>query len=301
MAIVGTEHWVTGSSAHDGAALRLYLWEKRQDGDPAAFSARGKIVLLVHGSRRSGRVAFDLPVALEPGEFTYSFMDALAAEGYDVFSLDLQCYGRSDHHPSGLKVVTEVAAGDIEAAVEHICRLRGVENILLIGWSWGATTTAIYAEHAPSRVRKLVLYGGRVTRLNVADGGPLAVSIAEDFCVATRESATQTLQPKLTEPKVLDAWLAEGDRWDAQAPNGVAADFQTRMPLSDPAKLRMPVLVTYGAEDFQLKQYPAIAQYFGALGASDRHFAAIPNAGHAVHLHHTRERFAKIVLGFLNA
>ncbi len=29
MAIVGTEHWVTGKSAHDGSPLQLYLWEKR--------------------------------------------------------------------------------------------------------------------------------------------------------------------------------------------------------------------------------------------------------------------------------
>src|SRR6185312_12134488 len=97
-AIIGCEHWVTSTSAHDGAPLQLYLWEKRQDLDAAEFTKSGKVVLLVHGSRRSGRVAFDLPVKLAPGEFTYSFMDALALADYDVFSLDLQCYGRSDHH-----------------------------------------------------------------------------------------------------------------------------------------------------------------------------------------------------------
>ncbi|HVG50252.1 MAG TPA: alpha/beta fold hydrolase, partial [Xanthobacteraceae bacterium] len=245
MTTIGVEHWVSGKSAHDGAPLKLYLWEKRQNADAASFAASRKIVLLVHGSRRSGRVAFDLPVPLVPGEFTYSLMDALAADGYDVFSLDAQCYGRSDHHPSGLKVQTEVVAGDIAAAVDYICKLRSVENLLLIGWSWGATTTAIYAEQHPDRVRKIVLYGGRVTRLNVSDGGPLAVSIDEDYCVNTTEVSTLTLQPQLTTPKVLDTWLAEGDRWDPRSPNGVAFDFQTRMPLASPAKLAMPVLVTY--------------------------------------------------------
>ena len=104
MEIVGNEHWVTGKSAHDGSPLRLYVWEKSPERDPTEFSQSGKIVLLVHGSRRSGRVAFDLPVETVPGEFTYSFMDSLAYAGYDVFSLDAQCYGRSDHHPSGLAV-----------------------------------------------------------------------------------------------------------------------------------------------------------------------------------------------------
>ena len=235
--IVGTAHQVVSHSAHDGSKLHVHLWEKRR-GDAAARN--GAAILLVHGSRRSGHVAFDLPVPLAAGEFSYSFMDVLAGAGYDVFSLDLQCYGRSDHHPSGLAVTSEVAAADIGAAVEYICRELGVAAVLLIGWSWGATTTALYAESNPARVRKLVLYGGRMVRLNVADGGPLAVSLDDQFCRNTREVSTLTLQPDLTEPKVLEAWLAEGESWDAESPNGVAADFQTRMPLSDPAKLTMP-------------------------------------------------------------
>jgi pimeloyl-ACP methyl ester carboxylesterase len=299
--IVGEEHQITSKSAHDGTALQLYLWEKREEGDADQLMQSGKVVLLVHGSRRSGHVAFDLPVKLAPGEFTYSFMDALALAGYDVFSLDLQCYGRSDHHPSGLKVTTEVAAADIAAAVTYICKLREVSQVDLIGWSWGATTTAIYAEHHAAKVRKLVLYGGRMTRLNPADGGPLAVPIDTDYTENSRESSVQTLQPQLTEPKVLDSWLAEGDRWDAKGPNGVVKDFQTRMPLSDPKKLTMPCMVVYGAEDFQLKQSAAIAQYFAGLLTKDKTYAIIPDAGHAVHLHRTRERFAKALLGFLDA
>jgi pimeloyl-ACP methyl ester carboxylesterase len=296
MAIAGTEHWVDGTSAHDGARLRLYLWEKR---DAAAPAKDQQAVLLVHGSRRSARVAFDLPVPLAPGEFSYSLMGVLAGRGFDTFALDIQCYGRSDHHPSGLAVTTETAASDIAAAVEYICRLRDVDQVLLVGWSWGATTAAIYAENHPQRVRRLVLYGGRYMRLNVADGGPLAVSIAEHFCVNTTEVSTLTLQPKLTVPKVLETWLAEGERWDPTSPNGVASDFQTRMPLSRPERIAMPVMILYGGEDFQLRQMPAIADYFARLAATDRHFSIVPGGGHAAHLHQTRERFAKILLGFL--
>jgi len=296
----GTEHTVQTKSAHDGKPLNLHLWEKKLSQVTPAQHGK-KVSLLVHGSRRSGRVAFDLPVALDPGEYTYSLMDGLALDGYDVFSLDIQCYGRSDHHPSGLKVTTEIAAADIGAAVEYICQLRNVAQIDLIGWSWGATTTAVYTESHISRVRKLVLYGGRVTRLDPASGGPLAVPIDNDFTANTRESSVQTLQPQLTVPKVLEAWLAEGDRWDAMGPNGVVKDFQTRMPLSDPAKLTLPCMVVYGAQDFQLRQSAAIARYFTEIATDDKLFAVIPDAGHAVHLHRTRERFAKLLLGFLSA
>ena len=49
------------------------------------------------------------------------------------------------------------------------------------------------------------------------------------------------------------------------------------------------------------RQFPAIAQHFAELGTDDRHFAVIPDGGHAAHLHQTRERFAKILLGFLDS
>lgn len=292
MEIIGTEHWLNGTSAHDGAPIRLHLWEKRAGGDTGAFSRNGNIVLLMHGSRRSGHMAFDLSVPTEPGEFTYSLMDALAARGFDVFSLDVQCYGRSDRHPSGLRVTTEVAAADTAVAVDHICGLRGVDKLHLVGFSWSATTAAVYAERTPARIRKLVLYGGRVTRL---EGVP---PVTDDFSRNSDEEAAATLQPHLTEPKVLPIWQAESERWDPKPPNGVMADFQNRLPLSDPAKLTMPILMVYGSEDFQLRAMPAIAQYFAGIATPDRQLVLIPEAGHAVHLHRGRRRFADTLVGF---
>ena len=89
--VSGVEHWV------EHAGLKLYVWEK-YFGSPA-----GKpVVVLAHGSATAGRESFDLQV---PGKPSYSLMDVLAREGFDVFALDTRGFGRStrpEGHISGM-------------------------------------------------------------------------------------------------------------------------------------------------------------------------------------------------------
>src|SRR5205807_8286943 len=107
--IAGAEHWVQSVSGLDGKPLKLYVWEKRlRAGDPSAFARSGKVVLLAHGAGTPGRIAFDLQVP-EKSAVTYSLMDYLAGQGVDVFTVHYPNYGRSDHHPGGLRVPTDVA------------------------------------------------------------------------------------------------------------------------------------------------------------------------------------------------
>lgn len=68
------------------AGLKVYVWEKYL-GSPA-----GKpVVVLAHGSATASRESFDLQVQGKP---SYSLMDVLAREGFDVFALDTRGFGR---------------------------------------------------------------------------------------------------------------------------------------------------------------------------------------------------------------
>jgi pimeloyl-ACP methyl ester carboxylesterase len=139
VAIQGTEHAVQSASALDGKPLTLFVWEKRRaDLDVKSFSENGKVVVLAHGAGTPGHVFYDLqvPGAASP---THSLMDYLAARGYDVFTLDYQNYGRSQGHPCGRCVTTQVAANDIKAVVDYVLVQRSVKQVYLLGWSWGAT------------------------------------------------------------------------------------------------------------------------------------------------------------------
>lgn len=300
--IVGIEHWVESKSAHDGSQLRIHVWEKhRAELDPAELAASGRVVVLAHGSRRSGRVAFDLQVPLEPGEPSYSLMDVLAHAGFDVFSVDVQNYGRSDHHPSGLKVTTEVAANDVRNAVEYICDLRSAEDVLLLGWSWGSTVVSLYAESPGHRVRRLIQFGPKVIALPAGSGGPVDVPLDQQFFETTVTTSEQSFQAEYGDRKVVEAWWEEGRKWDRFGPNGCAADFITRFPLSKPERLTVPTLIILAGGDFMWFDKDHIAKYFVEIAATEKHLSLLPDGGHAAHLHRGRAQFFKRVIDFFEA
>ena len=175
---------VSTAPANRGEAVGLFLREKigadlRARLDRGA-SAEGHVVLLVHGGITPSEPAFDLPWR------DYSWMDHLAEAGFDVFAMDFTGYGRSPRPamddpcnlsaPEQLRLIPEVLdapcepsyAGpvttresdwdELEAVVDHIRTLRGVERVSLLGWSLGGVRAGGYAARHPERVDRLVLY-----------------------------------------------------------------------------------------------------------------------------------------------
>lgn len=140
-----------------------------------------KVILMVHGGFAPALVAYDLPYK------DYSFMDALALQGYDVFALSHTGYPPSPRpmmddpnnvakeHQQELiphilseytsprypfKLVSSQTEWDeLDTVVEFICHLRGVEKISFIGWSTGTPRAGGYAAMHPERVDKLVMFG----------------------------------------------------------------------------------------------------------------------------------------------
>jgi pimeloyl-ACP methyl ester carboxylesterase len=284
--IVGEEHWVSSISSADGKPLKIYLWEKRrQDIGQKLMAGSGKVVLLAHGATISSRVAFDLQVP-NKSDLTYSLMDYLAEQGFDAFSIDYQNYGRSNHHASGLSVTTQVAANDINAAVDHICSLRGVSKVHLLGWSWGSCTAGLFAMQHPEKVNRLVLYGPLVTRR------PTDVPPTADFGIRSEEKLIEIFESEATDPGVAKAFAQEAMRWDPKSPNGVAMDFATRMPLTDPKQISAPTMIIMGGLDRSTSVTQAdLPRYFADLHTADKQFIIVPGAGHALHLQKSRLRF----------
>ena len=138
-----------------------------------------KVVLFIHGGYSPSTLAFDVPYR------DYSWMAHLARGGYDVFAMDMTGYGRSgrpmmddprnlDPKQQDLLIPRNLAAkcetpypfqlvnsdsetADIDAVVDFIRRLRGVEKITLIGWSGGGIRTGTYTARHPDKVEKLII------------------------------------------------------------------------------------------------------------------------------------------------
>ncbi|MGD9590165.1 MAG: alpha/beta hydrolase [Pyrinomonadaceae bacterium] len=283
--IVGKDHYVISNG------LRIYLWEKYQTSQLKTIQRTNKVVLLVHGATWTGRPDFDLQIR------DYSLMDFLAKHGYDVWAIDIHGYGRSEKTDKDWSD-TESAARDIGAAVDHITKLRGVEKISILGWSWGTQTSGLYAMRSPQKVNKLVLYAmawkGRPVPSNVSPP-------KEQYRTNTEEAARSDFIAGQYEQDVVDLYVKEALAEAPRSPNGVRVDFLTpgKLPILVPEEIKVPTLIIYPEKDFLASEAETL-EFFNKLGTKYKTYSALPSGGHAILLEKNYRMFQQTVLGFLN-
>jgi pimeloyl-ACP methyl ester carboxylesterase len=250
------------------AGIDIYVRNKRP-ADMTSFRPE-RTLLFVHGATYPASTAFDL--ALDG----LSWMDYIAARGYDVYLLDLRGYGHStrpkqmsetpEAHPPIVR--GDTAVKDIGAAVDFILERRNIPRLDLLGWSWGTTLMATYTTQNAAKVERLVLYApvwSRTTPSLVQAGpGPIPA-----YRMVRRDQAlgrwltgvADDKKADLIPPGWFDAWAdatwatdAEGGKMNPpvlRAPNGVVQDgvefFGAGKPYYDPAKITVPTLLV-GAE-----------------------------------------------------
>lgn len=120
-----------------------------------------RVVLYVHGA------TFPSALSIAHRFDGRSWRDSLNDAGFDVWGLDFYGFGHSDRYPamdcppgdSAPLCVAGDAAGQVEAAVDFICRERGVEKVSLIAHSWGSMPACLFASQRPERVDRIVLFG----------------------------------------------------------------------------------------------------------------------------------------------
>src|SRR4029453_17173357 len=169
-----------------------------------------------------------------------SWMEYIAARGYDVYLLDVRGYGKStrpkemgqDPKISPPIVRGDTAIKDIGAVAAFILARRNIPRLNLIGWSWGTVTMATYTTQNPGKVERLVLYAPGWVRqtasLVQAGPGPLGA-----YRKVTREQAQQRWLTGVPEDK--KATLIPAGWFDAWADATFATD-------PEGAKMNPPVL-----------------------------------------------------------
>lgn len=302
--------------ASDTPGIELYLRNKRVPG--VAATARHTL-LFVHGATYPAETSFDL--ALDG----MSWMDYIAAHGWDVWLVDLRGYGRSTRPPQMAQpaadnppiVTTDVAIRDVSAAVDYILKLRGIERLNLIGWSWGTTIMGGYAAANNSKVARLVLYAPvwlRDAPSQLGGDGKLGA-----YREVSRDSAKQRWLRGVPEDKVaalipggwFQAWADATwatDPKSAQsgllrAPNGVIHDIRSYWmqgkPLYDPGKITVPTLII-GAEWDQDTPQAMAQAVFGLLkNAPQKRRVEIGEGTHTVIMEKNRMQLFREVQLFL--
>lgn len=187
-----------------GQTAQLYVREIRPEG-----AAAPPAVVFVHGSGTPAEVSFDSRMD------DYSWMRAVASAGFDVFSVSLTGYGRSTRpapmsdpcniasaqqagyvpapcEPTYRSPITTMSSdwNDIDAVVDYIRNLRGVERVSLVAWSQGGPRVTGYAALQPSKVDRIVVLAPAYNRTGLAaepnplptlNNGVMSVQSRNDF------------------------------------------------------------------------------------------------------------------------
>ena len=270
----GNEHWVDKTDD-----VRLFLWEKKRHSE----TAHAGTILFVHGSSMASQPTFDLSV---PGRADSSAMDWFAARGFDVWTMDNEGYGRSSKHRQ-INCNIDNGAEDLAVGSKYILNRSQDEKLLLYGISSGALKAALFAQNHPERVARLALDAFVWT----GEGSPTLLERAKrlpEFKKILRRPIDRAFvfsifnrdHPGTADDATIEAFADAILTLDDSMPTGTYVDMTSRLPLIDPAKLNVPVIVMRGEYDGIASEQDLLA-FFARLPNMDRQFAFMRGISHA--------------------
>src|SRR5450631_1890454 len=279
--------------------ISLFIYRKRmgapKDGEPAK-----PVLFLAHGSSVSARPSFDLTV---PGHGGYSLMDKFAEYGFDVWTMDFEGYGRSGMGSGNSDIAT--GAEDIKAAAEVVMRETGQSRFHLMGESSGALRAGSFAMAQPERVERLVLVSFTYTGQGSTTLSKRSESV-DFYRTHNRRPRDREMirsiftrdKPGTSDPAVAEAMADAELKFGDTVPTGSYLDMTTRLPIVDPLKLQVPVLIARGEYD-GIATEDDLLQFVRKLPVPDRQFTVLPGASHSIALGLNRHQFWHVMRSFL--
>lgn len=294
----------------------------RAPGEPTLLvrhmAGAGAPVLYVHGA------TFPSALSVAYRFNGRSWMDDLAARGFDVWAFDFAGYGGSarprsmDADRNGPPVGrTFDAAIQLTRVVNHITAATNRSRVSLIAHSWGSMPAGLFAGRYPQLVDKLCLFGPLAQRY--LPGLPAPESVGAWRLVSVAEQLARFVEdvprghaPVLIEP-ALEIWAPAylGSDPDAELrtppavkiPAGPAADIAAAWSGNlawRPEEVICPVLIVRGAWDSVSTDDDA-NWLLSRISAPIRQDARIPEGTHLLHLEQNREALFAEVGAFLRA
>lgn len=277
-------------------------------------------ILMMHGATYSSGSLYDTAVG------GFSFLDFLAGQGYNVYAVDVRGYGGSTRpmemnqpaHLSAPVVDTRVGIRDFASAVEFVLQANDIEQLNIIGMSWGGTVTGAYTAANPDKIRKLGLIAPQwlSSKPIPLDSGGVLEAYRLVNASAARErwisAAPVDKQETLIPPQGFQAWLDNtvASEPDAQlraqqtirASNGPIADIRAYWAAGkafyDPADIRVPLLLVHGEWDIDVPLALAQAYFAKVRQAPYKRWVEIGEATHMLVLEKNRLQAFEALAGF---
>jgi pimeloyl-ACP methyl ester carboxylesterase len=269
----GQEHWTTKGD------VKLFLWRKPAVG---ATPPRGTIVF-VHGSSMAGQPTFDLSV---PGRPDSSVMEWFAARGFDTWCYDNEGYGRSDKkRPINCDIAN--GADDLDKVTQYVMKTSGAKKLMLYGISSGALRAALFTQRHPERVARLALDAFVWT----GEGSPTLEQrrkgLAQFQKINRRpidrafvRSVFERDHPGTADAATIEAFASAILALDDSVPTGTYVDMCSKLPVVDPEKLPVPVIILRGEHD-GIAAMDDLLAFYGKLPHPDKQFSVMQGISHA--------------------
>lgn len=287
--IGSAEHWV------ENGPVKLYVWEKFSGAKPS-----GRVVVLAHGSATAGKESFDLQV---PGVADISLMDVLARHGFDVFALDTRGFGRSTH-PEGHMTTTQ-ASSDLQAVINHVTKLRGVDKVDLLAWSWATQYAGMYLMQSDAKVNKYIsLAQMHLNSPDLAKRRPRVAFFRENPYVNVPEEGWKPRFASMTPasaniPEVIDAYAKAAFAVEKKSPTGPQLDMVTTMPMINPRLITVPTMIIHGEHD-DVADMNGLLPFFQELPNMNKRYVIVPEAGHMTQFQKGRQHLQRAIVDFLS-
>lgn len=282
-----------------------------------AKSPRGT-VLILHGST--------IPTLLSAGYGLEggSWMDDLAARGFDVWGLDFLGYGQSDRYPQ--MVSGDPNAPPLESAAEGadevlqamaFIRTKTDAPLSIVAHSWGTLVAGIVASRPEAAVRRVVLYGALVPPAAPDPSAQMPdkpfTDVSVDYQWAGFGGGVPAGRERAIDRATFDRWAAaylasdpsSGSRTppSVRVPAGPDADYARVLRGGwfpyDPAAIRIPVLLARGTWDVVINGADA-DRFMAALTASPKkRTVSIADGTHRLHWERNRRQLYDEVALFL--
>lgn len=302
------------------AGIEIHVRNKR----PASMTQfrPDRTIVIIHGATFSSGSLYDVPFN------GMSFLDFLAAAGYDVHALDVRGYGQSSR-PSEMEspaddsapvIGTDTGVDDLGVVVDHVRALRGLERVCVFGMSWGGTVAGAYTSRNADKVEKLALLAPQWLSdkpVPIDTGGPLSayrlVPVRESkarWLSTAPEYGRATLIPDGWFEQWADFTLSE-DPWSQErtpslmrASNGPIQDIRDYWRVGrkyyNPSEIVVPVLLVHGEWDIDVPIDLAQALFLELKNAPYRKWVEIGEATHLVLLEKNRLIAYKAIRDFFD-
>lgn len=304
------DHYVplqSSAPSMPGEFAQLYVRERLAD-TLLGSAGQGQVVLFVHGAGTPAEVAFDVP---QP---EYSWMLALARQGFSTYAMDMTGYGRSTR-PSVMNdrcnlapeqqqelfgdscaasfdsAATTMASDwdDIDAVVDFLRSRHGVDRVHLVGWSQGGPRSAGYAYLHPDKVGRMVLLAPAYNRSAAANAAEAPIAGAA-MTKQARSDFFSNWQRQTSCDRQVDPAVAELIWQDMLVSDPVGATWgegvrrAPRTPTfgwtpAEVAATQTPVLSVIGLLDGQVAP-ERVREFHADLGSEKKVLLELPCASH---------------------